>query len=149
MALSEYQPIRVAVDFKGGSFQVRGLSLDDITAVLGDHLNDMNHIINLYHKEVDPRIHLIEGAGFILNLVKDAPALTAQLIAHASDEPECAENARKLPLPIQIDAMRKIANLTFEEYGGLKKFIESLQEMAGKFVPAMTTTDSDTLAPLN
>lgn len=153
MALSDYQPSRADVVVKGGSFKVRGLSLDDITAVMGDHLNDLNHLINLYHSDIDPKIHLVEGGTFILNLIKDAPTLVSQIIAITSDESkpvdELAAIARKLPLPVQIDALKKIVHLTFEEYGGVKKFAESLQAMAEQVMPAMSqlATDSNTSAP--
>lgn len=144
MALADYSPERVAIGFKGGSFQVRGLSLDDVSVLMKDHLADLDELLVLYSRNVDPQMTVAATAQYAVTLVREAPSLVANVIALASDEPDAIDNARRLPLPTQVDALKAIGQLTFEEAGGAKKFFESLKELVMRVRPPLTMTDSPT-----
>lgn len=141
MSLKDYSSERLEVTFKGGSFSVRGLSLDDVTALITKHLPDLDKLADLLAGKATQETAAMETMSLALKLVVEAPALVAQAIALAADEPDFAENARKLPLPVQIDAVKKIGRLTFEESGGAKKFFESLSGLVSR-TQLTRTTDS-------
>lgn len=143
MALADYQPERVTIEFKGGSFSVKGLSLDDVTVLMRHYLDDLDEILAIYARDVDPQKTVAATAQYAVALVREAPALVAHVIALAAEEPDRIEQARRLPIPVQVEALKEIGRLTFEEAGGAKKFFESLAELAMKVRPP-ETTDSHT-----
>lgn len=106
------------------SFSVRGLSFEDMTALIARHQSALELLIERYNTKGS-------DAEVLQFLVRETPTLTAQIIALASDEPDQEEAVRKLPMPKQIDALTAIAKLTFEEVGGVKKFAEQLAGLFG------------------
>ncbi len=58
--------------------------------------------------------------------MKVAPGLVAMIIALGADEPDAQAEAMTLPFSVQMDALTKIARLTFTQAGGPKKFLESV-----------------------
>lgn len=146
MSLADFQPERETVEFKGGSLSVRGLSLDDVTTLLRHHLDDLDAILEMYARDVDPNFASAATAQYAIKLVREAPGLVANIIALANDQPDYADNARRLPLPVQIELLKAIGRLTFEEVGGAKKFFESLATLMGSMQVPMdeATTDSPT-----
>lgn len=144
MSLADYEPIRAEVGFKGGSLSVRGLALDDVAVLMRTHLDDLNPLVDLYTKEVKTDVDVAAMSQYIIGLVKEAPGLVANLIAIACDEPDAVDNARKLPMPTQVKALKMIGALTFEEAGGPKKFIESLVGLVRSATPALNQTGSHT-----
>jgi hypothetical protein len=144
MALADYQPERVDIPFKGGSFQVKGLSLDDVSVLMKHHLTDMDELLELYSRNVSQDIAVAATAQYAVTLVREAPALVANVLALAAEEPDSVDNARRLPIPTQIEALKVIGRLTFEEAGGAKKFFESLKDLAMRVRPPLAMTDSPT-----
>lgn len=142
MALADYVVERKAVPFKGGSFDVRGLSLDDVTVLMREHLSDLDQIFELYASTTSQEVLVGETARYAIKLVQEAPGLVANVIALASDEPHQADRARTLSIPVQVDALEKIFLLTFEEAGGAKKFFESLGRLLTGLRPTVSLTSS-------
>lgn len=144
MALSDYQPERKAIQFKGGSFQVKGLSLDDVAVLMKHHLDDLDNLLELYARDVSNEFVVSATAQYAVSLIREAPALVANVIALAAEEPDRVDNARRLPIPVQVEALKAIGALTFEESGGAKKFFESLRDLVMRVRPPQATTDSRT-----
>jgi len=142
MALADYVVERKAVPFKGGSFDVRGLSLDDVTVLMREHLSDLDQVFELYASSASQEALVGETARYAIKLVQEAPGLVSNVIALASDEPGSAATARSLSIPVQVDALEKIFMLTFEEAGGAKKFFESLSRLLTGLRPPASSTDS-------
>lgn len=142
MSLSDYEPAREQVDFKGGSLQVRGLSLDDIAKIMQGYSADLEGMIDIYVRGVNNDASTAAMAQYAIALVKDAPGLVAFLIANACDEPDSVPQARLLPMAVQVDALKKIGKLTFEEAGGPKKFFESLSGLLKMVAPTLTKAGS-------
>lgn len=140
MALVDYQPTRVTIDFKDGSFQVRGLGLVDLGVLLKDHLDDLDALIALYEKDVREDVQAAATAQYAVSLVREAPGLVANVIALASDEPDSVDQARSLSMPLQVKALSEIGRLTFEESGGPKNFFESLKKLFGSMRPVVPKT---------
>lgn len=109
----------------GKSFSVRGLSLADVTRIVRHHGPVVQEFFLRYAGNRDDlkKTGIAETA---LALLDSAPALAAEVIALAADEPEHAAKVRKFPMGVQMDALEKIAALTFDSEGGPKKFGEAV-----------------------
>lgn len=134
MALSEITLPTETISVGKASFSVRGLSFDDMSALIGRHQGVIESLLGRY----DSKTPGVE-AELIQVLVRESPTLAAQAIALASDEPEQEAKVRRLPMPVQIDALTVIAKLTFEETGGVKKFAEQLAGLFGGLRNVVTT----------
>jgi hypothetical protein len=145
MGLADYTPLTRSVAFRrGGSVEVRGLSLDDIAVLMNLYLKDIDALFGLYDESRAADERVAEMARFAVVLVREAPALVGHAIALAADEPDQIDKARKMPLPVQVEVVKSILELTFEEAGGARKFFESLGSLLQTLVPAMKKTDSPT-----
>ena len=142
MGLADYQAPTEPVEFKGGSFDVRGIALDDLGVLLKNHLTDLDALMDLYEKEVREDIRVTATAQYAIGLVREAPGLVANVIALCSDAPDSVDKARRLPLAVQVKALETIGRLTFEEAGGPKKFFENLKTLFGAMRPAPKLTGS-------
>lgn len=141
MSLADYQPLRRSIPIRGGEISVRGLSLDDVAALMHDHLADLDSLFNMYQESAESAL---ASASFIVKVAREAPALVGLGIALAADEPTMAAKARQLSLPIQIEIIKVILELTFEEAGGARKFFESLSMLLKTLTPAIPQTASPT-----
>lgn len=127
------------VEFAGGDFTVRGLSLSDITFLVQAQRGSLDRLFNSILEKVtkpadDPagQFNLEEVDLHINTLLAKFPEVGAQIIACGSDElsPEGLAIAAQLPLPVQVDALDKILALTFQAEGGPKKLLETVIRMA-------------------
>lgn len=126
MGLKSLKFITAEVEVADGeTFTVRGVSLQD-AAIL----------VELYQEPIMKLVGKIQEQGDAVNLeelarsaILDAPALAASLIAMAADEmdEEGLAQAARLPIPVQLDAIFKIGELTFRTEGSLKKMVETVR----------------------
>lgn len=127
MSLANYQIQREEVTFMGGSLSLRGLSLNDISALMFNYLDQLEHLFGMYSDEEQKETAMQESAKFAVTIVRECPKMVAQLIILAGDEPqELFEIAERLPIPVQVEAIRKVFELTFLESGGAKKFVDGI-----------------------
>lgn len=150
MALSDFIPESRPVVVNGKAlFNVAGLSLDSLAVLVRTHLPDLEAVFDIVMvdgaADTSFQEHLIRVAS---GLAVQAPGLVANIIAQASGEPltpALIETARRLPFPVQVDAMTSIGSLTFDEAGGVKKAIESLLMLLGNLrtKPLATTPNQN------
>lgn len=145
MSLANFKPESRVVKGKNYELTVRGLCLEDLSGLLRTHMADLEHVFDLYEKQGADSLSTVALGKFVLALVKDAPGLVAHAIALACDEPQFVENAAKLPFMAQVNALKDIGALTFEEVGGVKKFVENLSQLVDGLRPA----ESQQLAETN
>jgi|HigsolmetaAR201D_1030396.scaffolds.fasta_scaffold06733_7 hypothetical protein len=129
MGLKDLKLAREEVKMAGGSFAVRGLSFVDITALVRSYGAEIRAFYDHYAAQaVSGELDDSTLASAGVTLLEMAPNIAAAIIAHAADEPddEGIQTARQLPLSAQIDALEKIARLTFEAEGGPKKVLEAV-----------------------
>lgn len=130
MGLADYQPETRVIPFKGGSFEVRGITLNDFTSLVRTHMPDLEAIFDLGSNVIGGKVELDDNdlTQLILALVEQAPGLVANLICLAAGETDdkAVENAAHLPFPIQAKALFEIADVTFSEVGGIKNAVESV-----------------------
>lgn len=142
MSLKDFIIAREEVAFQGGSLSIRGLSLNDFALLMRDYLVELNALFVLYEKEESRDTAAAQSAKFAITLVKETPQLVAQLIVLCSDgDQEDIAIAEKLPLPLQVEVIRKCIEITFEEAGGAKKFLDSLMGMVGAIRPKTLSGD--------
>ena len=108
------------VEFPGaGSFSVRGLSLDDVALLFREHVKVFE---DTYEKiKEDDQIDMRVVAETLLST---APECAAEIIALAGDALDQISKAKKLPLPVQLNALVDIAGLTFHSEDDVKKTLE-------------------------
>lgn len=127
MSLANYRVRTKEVSLGGGeSFDVRGLSLPDLTTLLDYHGAEARSLFKLFTESSEQGMDL-DSVGLITRtMMNTAPDLVARIIALASGEADVFETAKTLPIPVQLDALEKVGNLTFEASGGPKNFLETV-----------------------
>lgn len=130
MPLAGYQPeYRVIQIGTTNSFQVRGLGLNDVAVLVREHFPDLEALSDLFGNldEMDAQ----KMQPLVLSLVSNAPGFVANVIALAAGEGS-AEDAERLPFPIQVQALLDIGELTFNDVGGIKKAMELIAALLKK-----------------
>lgn len=136
MSLADIQIPRDEVTFRGESLSFRGLSLNDFSTLMRGHMEELSTLFDMYDNAETRDTAISQSAHFAIKIVKEAPNMVAQLIVLASDSPqEHIEHAKRFPLPLQVECVRCIINVTFEEAGGAKKFLDSLMGMVTNLRP--------------
>lgn len=128
MGLKDLKLPEATIEFPGGDFAVRGLSLNDISWLVQRHGGKLNSLFLQFQLEGELTADSV--AAFALPLLQAAPEIAAELIACASGDPGTAEIAAGLPFPVQIEALEKLAELTFSVGGGPKKLVETVLRLA-------------------
>lgn len=131
MALTDFIPERCPVLVNGKAlFSVEGLSLDTLAVLVKTHLPDLEFVFDIVMQNQRENDTLRDQlTRMAMSLAGQAPGLVANIIAVASGEEvthELIAIARRLPFPVQVDAMISIGTMTFDEAGGVKKAMESL-----------------------
>lgn len=130
MPLAGFQPETRKVSTGGGnSFDVKGLSLNEIAVLIREHFPDLDAIVDLFQgvnlKDDD------QLRPLLLSVVSQAPGFAANVIALAAGEGS-ASDAEKLPGPVQVKALLDIGELTFADVGGVGKAWEMIAGLLSK-----------------
>lgn len=142
MPLAEYTPKKEDVTIPGNSgFQVRGISLPDVSLLIDLH----EYLISGIAEKVRNRKDLIAGEDDALaneamtdlmsELIRESPLLVGHIISICSDEPDTYNQAMSLPITVQIDALTKIAGLTFTDMASVKKLAADVMNMVRGIIP--------------
>lgn len=127
MAFADIKVPTEDVAVPGGILTVRGLSLNDLTELLSGFRAELETIFAHFEKMGDVTM---EGMAEIADtLLLKSPTLVAHAILLAADEPitqDSVQQALRLSIGVQTDAIEKIGRLTFEGSGGVKKFLGTL-----------------------
>ncbi len=140
MGLRDFTPTTETIPLPGDdSFVVRGLALEDITVLVGNHYDTAARLFDKYVSEAAtdaasaalPSANFGEGdmRGVALDALKEAPTLLAEVIARAADEPDLVAQVRLLPLGVQVAAVEAIIRLTLEAEGGMEKLVETINKV--------------------
>lgn len=140
MSLKKLRLPHATVEFSGGDFTVRGVSLRDLALLMRHHRPAMTKLFD----ELKAGKNMALDATLILALgesaISAAPELVSDLIALAAGDTdaESREIAQRLPFPVQLEAIKQIAFLTFEGEDGLGKLAETVVHMAQSVSSAVT-----------
>jgi len=143
MSLADYQPETRVIPFKGGSFEVRGITLNDFTSLVRTHMPDLDAVFELGTNVLGGKVELNDGdlTSLAIALSEQAPGLVANVILLASGESgdKAMAAAANLPMPTQVKALFEIADITFSEVGGVKNAVESVAGLFKKNPEALKT----------
>lgn len=125
MAISDILIPTKTITAGSASFEVRGLSVNDLMLVATEYGPMMSLAFDRL-KAGD-----VEGESIkelIISLCKEFPDMAAALVCLAADEfdNDTIAKMKKVALPITVEALEAIFGLTFASEAELKKFIESL-----------------------
>lgn len=121
MAIKDLQLPKLTVTTPGGAFVVRGLAPVEIEVLLREHRATFT---SLFNRVKESGVEFDDGTlDMGVSLLSSAPELMARVICMAADEPDAIEATLRLPTAIQIDALTKIASLTFTVEGDLGKLL--------------------------
>lgn len=113
----------------GEGFAVAGLSLPAIIDLCRRQFDDMRTLFDTLIASVGGNETLsLDNANAISgNLLELAPRVAGEIIAVAAGfEPAAGEVFTDLPVSVQLDALQKIADLTFTEEMPPKKVLETV-----------------------
>jgi hypothetical protein len=138
-SITDYEPPRQEIRFKARDeeygFTIHGLTLDDLSFLIGEHLNDMEAAHELF-QDMKGNVGPGKLDAFVLNMVRSAPGLVAEVISVAAHMRGSASVFAKIPFATSSFALLTIVQLTFEEQGGLKNLLAVLQKLANEMLPA-------------
>lgn len=151
MSLRDYVVASRIVTIKGeNKLALRGLGFDDIQHLLVNRDGLIAAALELFENGFDVEtLTEQQQRGFATKLLTQLPELAGELIALGADEPDMADNARRLPAPVQLDALMAVYELTFTEPDSVKNFFGRLADMLSS-IPKMVgkTANPATLASL-
>lgn len=140
MGLMTWSVPREKIVLPGGdSFTVRGVNLDDITAlwsVFGEQLFEIFHGLEGLGDDEETRNIVLEASLFawLGKIVTDFPEIVCTLIAVVSEEDgeleDIAAQVALTPVTVQVDALMTVYGLTVTEVGASKKFVDHLMVLA-------------------
>lgn len=115
----------------GSSFAVRGLSFVDMKTLFAKYGSDMTEFFDLLTASRDGDLNVEDAGMLAATLLNQAPAMAAEAIAMAADEPDAFGTVLSLPFPVQTDALVVIGRMTFGTEGGVKKFLQTVSVLLG------------------
>lgn len=126
--LSGLTIIRASVDYRGQPIELRGLTAEDVIRAA----HDFGPQLALLFGKISTGDMVADGdvKKTIAHLSTEFPGVIAACIALAADDyPSGVENARKLPVAVQIECVEAVFNETFYSEAELEKFMESLSRL--------------------
>lgn len=143
MPLAAFQPEREEVVVnRTTTFSVRALGVNDLTALFRSYLQDMELVGQIVSGQVYGRaMTAAVGLNIAMDLIRQAPAFVAAVIAIAADEPAEVEKAAALPFHAQVAALAAVGRLTFRDVDGLGNSLATLYQAAGA-VTQMTPAEA-------
>lgn len=141
MAIAGYKAPRREVPLAGAEpFYVKGLGLNEIAVLVETHFQDIEALLDLFVAS-GRNLTADDLRNIAPAIVSSAPGFAANLIALAADEPDAAPTIQnEFVVGTQIEAIRAIGDLTFGEFGGIKKGLEQVVALLASKREALTKT---------
>lgn len=127
MAIKDFHVDSRTISFGTGSFEVQGISFDNLVKLFTEARDEMLGAMDLYDGLAESGE--VNTPALIIAALDKFPGLVAKLIALAANEPGTEDTIRKMPFPVQTEALVAVAELTFTEADALKKFLGHLALM--------------------
>lgn len=148
MPLSNFVDGKEEVRFGKGEddfFDVRAISLPDVAMLISVHDDAISLIVSMVREnknafEMDDVTQIGDATALLIgNLIRESPLLVANLIAICADEPSMMSTASRLPITVQLDAVSKIAKLTFTDLASVKKLMADVMNIVRGILPPATS----------
>lgn len=121
-AWTDYKAPTVMIE---GGGPVRGLSLDDISALIVNHLDTMMQVTTLYIQSQKDITASGNMTDLFLLAAREFPEFVSEVISIVTDTPSLRE--KRLPVGVQIKIIQATVKLTAEDVGGLGNLSAILQ----------------------
>jgi hypothetical protein len=136
-----YVTIKVGKGGANGSFTVRGMNGDDVIFITTTYLEDLKKVLAKYGNT--PRLQKSRVADMVMEIIKDFPMLSVEIISRCADCPGDTEKFRNLSFLKQIEALKAIVELSSDDDDG------QLLKKAGAGLVALLETNGLSLGPLS
>lgn len=133
--------ITVGKGGKNGSFTVRGMNGDDVVFITTTYLEDLKKVLAKYGGT--PRLQKSRVADLVMEIIKDFPMLSVEIISRCADCPGDTEKFRNLSFITQINALKAILELSSDDDDG------QLLKKAGAALASLLETNGLSLGPLS
>lgn len=110
---------------EGKTRPVRGLSLEDISTLIVDHLDDMMEITTLYIQSQKDVLAVTNYTDMLVMMSKSFPRFVSEVISIVTDTPEFRD--KRIPAGLQLAILTAAAKLTVEDAGGMGNLTAMLQ----------------------
>jgi hypothetical protein len=126
MTWTDYQVPTMMIDTGDGQQRpVRGLSLDDMSALIVNHLDTMMEITTLYIQSQKDVLAVTNMTDLLMVAARSFPAFVSEVISMVTDTPEL--RTKRLPAGLQMTILSASLKLTIEDAGGLGNLSAMLQ----------------------
>lgn len=137
--LKDYVAAKRTILYEGGSFEVRGVTLPDVAAMISQHREAVDRIATIMRVQDQLGLDdLVAVTEMMIDVIKESPYLVADIICSCADEPDAYASAFRLPLTIQVEALRTIGELTFADAVALKKLVADARILMAGMLPPPT-----------
>ena len=132
MSLRDYVVATRTIPLHGDNkLSIRALGFDDIQHLLINRQGLVDTALKLFgdtgfnpDNADDEQVRFFAG-----KLLATLPDLVGELIAIAADEPDLGPKAKRLPAPVQLEALMGVYQLTFTEPDSVKNFFDRLANL--------------------
>lgn len=121
------------------SFQVRGVSLADVTILFRTYTDEMIQLYDEFDRQRVPGTTVTSQfvSELAMSALKEVPELIFAVCAVAADEPEAVGTFKQLRTSVQIDAITKVVKLSITSEAELKKVQEAVTLLIQKVTHLM------------
>ncbi len=102
----------------GASVELKALSFSNITGLISSHRKELDALFDSATSDKDT-----DMADMLFDGLSNAPELAVSIIAYSSGQVGEEDIISSIPFPAQIEMLEIIADLTFNEVGGVGKFL--------------------------
>ena len=137
MSWADYTPPVTMIETgeaDGKTRPVRGLSLEDLSTLVIDHLDDMMNITTLYIQTQKDVKAVTNYTEMLVLISKQFPRFVSEVISIVTDTPELRNV--KLGAALQIKIMAAALKLTVEDFGGVGNLSALLQNLVREYLSA-------------
>jgi hypothetical protein len=141
MPLADFQPAKRKIAFPGGDFDVRALSLMDISLLVEAHRQAVDQIA--LSIRVAREMSLSDEdtlKDVVLECIRESPLLVSNIISLCSDEPDQQMTVMKLPATVQTEALLAIVEITFKDTAAIKKLAADVMKLIQGILPPKMIT---------
>lgn len=140
MPLADYKPPTKKLSFPGGDFNVRAISLTDISVIIEAHEYQIDRIYQKVQTKTGQQITAELVGDVFMDTIREAPVLVSHIIAIAADERDANGDlllnvAGSLPMTVQVEALQAIGELTFTDLASVKKFGADVMKLIRGILP--------------
>lgn len=143
-----------AVRVADQEFTVRGLSPLDAFGLYQRHAGELSALFEQFRSQAEAGA-ITDPAAFGAELLSGAPQIMAEIVASASDcdpqgedWPVVMATTLRLPASVQLDALQKVADLTFTSEMPAPKFLGLVLQMAKSAAAGIENANPSSLSKL-